>query len=328
MSVFDMPGWKTGEFNHDTYHYLHVKPISPSKKTFLLLSGFPTGVFSFRKIVPQILAEGHGIILPEMLGFGGSSHPKEAEKYSRIAMADAVAGIVAAEGVEKCVVMGHDWGVLIATRFVLKHPQLVESLIQVGIPFWPPEDDPKPFDIQGYNEMFKPLMGFEPIGYMPFLVTKEAPKLISDHVETFIRCIWDSEPDFSSGHTFCDTGTLEANLRADRVPPVPYWATEQEVKDAVDFIKSQDIAAILNYYHFAMFHADKGDAELPKRLTKPYLYIECKHDPTIPAPLVGAQIEHCDNITIKTLQGGHWLMEEEPENLFNGIKEWIDTLPA
>ncbi|KAF8310949.1 alpha/beta-hydrolase [Clavulina sp. PMI_390] len=165
--------------------------------------------------------------MPEMLGFGGSSHPKDAKKYSPVAIADAIAEIVTTEGVEKCVVMGHDWGVFTATRLVLKHPQLVESLIQVSIPFWPPEDDPKPFDIQGYNEIFKPLMGFDPIGYMLFLVTEEAPGLISEHMETFVRCIWYSQTKLSGGYTFCDSGALEANLKTDREFPAPYWATEE-----------------------------------------------------------------------------------------------------
>ncbi|KAF8316192.1 alpha/beta-hydrolase [Clavulina sp. PMI_390] len=227
MSVFDIPGWKTGRFNNETYHYLYVKPNSKDKKTFIFFPGFPTGVLSYRKIVSRAIADGHGVVLTEMLGFGGTSHPKEAEKYSRIAIADAVAEILAVEGVEKGVVIGHDWGVPISSRFVLKHPNLSEGLVQLGFPFVPPENNPKPLDVPGYNAAFKDLVGYEPLAYMLFFVTDRAPRLLSEHTETFLRCMFDARPNLSSAYTFCDVDVLETNLKLDRQPPIPYWATEQ-----------------------------------------------------------------------------------------------------
>ncbi|KAF8308819.1 alpha/beta-hydrolase [Clavulina sp. PMI_390] len=308
MSIFDASGWKSGVFSNQTYHYLSVKPASKDKKTFILFHGFPTGALSFRKIVPRIVDEGHGVILAEMLGYGGTSRPKEPEAYSRIAMADAVAEILAVEGVERGIVMGHDWGVTIATRFVLKYPQLCEGLILIGFTFIPPEADPQPMNVQGYNDMFKPLMGFEPLA--------------------FLRCMFNDSPRLASGLMFSDVGALEANVTADRKPPIAYWITGEEMRATVDFVKNQDMEALLNYYQFALFHFDKGDSDLPKRLKTPYLYFECQQDPTIAPPIVHAQIEDCDDITIKTLKGGHWVMEEEPDSIIAGIKEWLATRVA
>ncbi|KAF8308799.1 alpha/beta-hydrolase [Clavulina sp. PMI_390] len=323
MSIFSTPGWKTGKFNNEIYHYLSVKPTLQDKKTFVFLHGVPTGALSLRKILPYMLAEGHGIILPELLGFGRSSRPKETERYSRIGMADAVAEILAAEGVEKAIILGHGWGAWIATRFALKYPQYAEGLIQIGIPFIPLEA--KPFDPHKINTACKPSLGYAPLGYLIFMASDAALELLMGHTEAFLRLMYDDRPNFASAYTFYDTGALEASLRADLKPPIPSWITEQEMQEVLDFVQKQDMNAMLNYFRFGMFHFGEEDGDLPMRLSTPYLYIECKTGPMVPSPVVQAQLAHCDHITIKTLNGGYWIMEQEPNNVFAGIRQWLET---
>ena len=45
----------------------------------------------------------------ELLGFGGSSCPKEVQKYSPLSLAIAAQEIVTLEGIEKAVIVGHGW---------------------------------------------------------------------------------------------------------------------------------------------------------------------------------------------------------------------------
>lgn len=49
------------------------------------------------------------MILPEMLGYGETDRPTDPTAYSRVLIADAVAGILAAENVDNVIVLGHDW---------------------------------------------------------------------------------------------------------------------------------------------------------------------------------------------------------------------------
>ncbi|KAF8308795.1 alpha/beta-hydrolase [Clavulina sp. PMI_390] len=324
MSIFEIPGWKTGGFNSETYHYLSVKPTSSDKKTFVFLHGAPAGVLPFRKVVPLLIEEGNGVIVVELLGFGGSSCPKEVQKYSPLSLAIAVEEIVAIEGIEKAVILGHGWGVPVATRFAVKYPQITEGLILVTIPFMPPQA--KPLDVNGLNAKFKPLIGYDPIGLMSFMSSDAALELLTDRTESFVRLLYDNSSHFANAHTFYDTGALEASLKADLKPPTPSWASEQELQEIIDFVKRQNMDAVLNHYRYEMFHFDEGDGDLPKRLSAPYLYIECKEDPMIPPPIVKTQLNNCDDITIKSFDSGHWVMEEEPANVVATIKEWLAKL--
>ncbi|KAF8308818.1 alpha/beta-hydrolase [Clavulina sp. PMI_390] len=324
MSIFKIPGWKTGQFGGDVYHYLSTKPTSPEKKTFLFLHGFPTGVLMFRDIVPPVMEEGNGVVVVELLGYGGSSHPEEVEKYSTLAIADAVAELLAAEGVQKTVVIGHGWGSSVGNRFALKYPQHVEGLVNIGIPFIPPEA--KPVDVEGLNAMFRPSLGYDIMGVMPFLASDAAPQLLSDRMESFIRITYDDSPPSVTVNNLYDTGALEASLKADRKPPFPSWASEQDMEDILNFAKGQDTRAMLGYFRFRVFHFDKKDGDLPKRLSTPYLYIDCQADPVIPPAIVKAQVDHCDNITIKSFNKGTLVIEQEPGRVLASVKEWVATM--
>ncbi|KAF8308800.1 alpha/beta-hydrolase [Clavulina sp. PMI_390] len=323
MSIFEIPGWKTGQSGTETYHYLSVNPTTNDKKTFVFIHGAPTGVLPFRKVVPLLMEEGNGIVVVEPLGFGGSSRPKEVEKYSPLLMANAVEDILSFEAVEKAVIVGHGWGVPTAVRFALKYPKRTEGLILISIPFMP--HHAKPLEVEGINAMFKPLLGYGPLGFLSFMASDAALKLLPDHAESFVRLFYDNSSSLANAHTFYDTDALESNLKVDLMPPVPSWASEQEMQEIVNFFKAQDVEAILNHYKFLLYHFDKDDEDLPNRLSAPFLFIECKGDPMIPPPIVQTQPGLCDNITIKAFNGGHWVMEEEPANFITAVKEWIAT---
>lgn len=76
-----------------------------------LLYGPPVtlGPLSFGKIVPQLTREGYGVIVPEMLGYGGTDKPTGLAAYSRGRICHSMAEILTTEGVGKVIILGHDW---------------------------------------------------------------------------------------------------------------------------------------------------------------------------------------------------------------------------
>lgn len=67
------------------------------------------GPLAFRKVVPKLISEGYGIIIPEMLGYGETARPVDVEEYSRVRISESLNGILAVEKVEKVIVLAHDW---------------------------------------------------------------------------------------------------------------------------------------------------------------------------------------------------------------------------
>jgi pimeloyl-ACP methyl ester carboxylesterase len=87
---------------------------------------------SGRYLVPLAhrLAPGATVIVPDLPGFGRTRGPRRALGVG--GLADAVAGLVGALGLERTNVLGHSMGAQVAVDLAVRAPDLVERLVLVG----------------------------------------------------------------------------------------------------------------------------------------------------------------------------------------------------
>lgn len=93
------------------YHYLAVAPQA-DKPYLLFIHGFPSTSYDWRHQVTYFSKLGYGLIVPDMLGYGGTSKPAEVEAYTNSSTSKDLIDVLDAEGVTKCIAIGHDWYVL------------------------------------------------------------------------------------------------------------------------------------------------------------------------------------------------------------------------
>lgn len=101
----------------------------------VLLHGFPETKMAWRKIAPK-LAEGFKVLVPDLPGYGDSTGPtsdSKHENYSKRALASILIQAIKQLGIEQFALAGHDRGGRIAYRLALDHPGLVTSLTLLGI---------------------------------------------------------------------------------------------------------------------------------------------------------------------------------------------------
>jgi len=94
-----------------TYNY-YYSPASDSRLTLLFLHGFPASSFDWHRQVSHFKAQGYGIIAPDLLGAGKTSHPEDYTQFNATRMAGDIINILNKEKVEKVVGVSHDWSVL------------------------------------------------------------------------------------------------------------------------------------------------------------------------------------------------------------------------
>ena len=90
------------------YHY-YYSPAQQGKPTLLFCHGFPSTSFDWRKQVPFFQDRGFGLIVPDLLGYGGTDKPTDVKDYKYSAMTADMIDIMNAENVQKVVAIGHDW---------------------------------------------------------------------------------------------------------------------------------------------------------------------------------------------------------------------------
>ena len=97
----------------------------PGATPLLLIHGWPDGFVRFESALP-LIAERFEIVVPSIPGYGFSEIPSRA--FGPTAVADALAGLMAALGHERFVVHGADIGSSIAQQLAVRHPERVSAL--------------------------------------------------------------------------------------------------------------------------------------------------------------------------------------------------------
>lgn len=118
--------------------YMDVQPSQPNGKTVMLLHGKNFNGAYWDKTSAELQKEGFRVIIPDQLGFGKSTKPDKIQ-YSFQLLAHNTKAILDSLQIKKITVLGHSMGGMLATRFVLMYPGLVDKLIlenPIGLEDW------------------------------------------------------------------------------------------------------------------------------------------------------------------------------------------------
>ncbi len=98
----------------------------------LLLHGFPEFWWTWRQQLGSLSQAGFRAVAPDLRGYGGSDKPPRG--YDLVTAASDAAGLIRSLGEANAVVVGHDWGGLIAWTMAAYFPKVVRRLAIVSVP--------------------------------------------------------------------------------------------------------------------------------------------------------------------------------------------------
>jgi pimeloyl-ACP methyl ester carboxylesterase len=98
----------------------------------LLLHGFPEHASTWRHQVPMLIELGYRVWAPNLRGYGETSAPASVSAYALSVLVADVDALVAAAGGRRTILVGHDWGGLLAWLVALRRP--IERLVVLGMP--------------------------------------------------------------------------------------------------------------------------------------------------------------------------------------------------
>lgn len=108
--------------------FMDIRPNNHNGQNVVLFHGKNFNGAYWQTTIAALLAEGYRVIVPDQIGFGKSSKPKQFQySFQQLALNTKV--ILEKVGIEKAAVLGHSMGGMLATRFTLMYPDLVEKLI-------------------------------------------------------------------------------------------------------------------------------------------------------------------------------------------------------
>jgi haloalkane dehalogenase len=119
----------------------HVDEGPAGAPPILCLHGEPSWGYLYRKMIPPLVAAGHRVVVPDLVGFGRSDKPAARGDYTFQRHVDWMTAWLAANDIEHATLVGQDWGGLIGLRLVAEHPGRFDRVVAANT-FLPTGDRP------------------------------------------------------------------------------------------------------------------------------------------------------------------------------------------
>jgi pimeloyl-ACP methyl ester carboxylesterase len=101
----------------------------------LLVHGWPESWYSWRHQLTALAHAGYRVVAPDMRGYGETDAPAAVEDYDIEHLAADMVGVLDALDEEQAIIIGHDWGAIVAWNSVLLHPSRFSALVAMSVPY-------------------------------------------------------------------------------------------------------------------------------------------------------------------------------------------------
>lgn len=128
-SLFDQIEDKYVDNNGVKIHYVAMG----SGPLLVMIHGFPEFWYSWRHQMPA-LASQFRVVAVDLRGYNLSDKPSGVEQYKMRQLVRDIVAVIDHLGEKQAVIVGHDWGGMVAWALAMFRPDLVERLIICNLP--------------------------------------------------------------------------------------------------------------------------------------------------------------------------------------------------
>ncbi|KAJ3854198.1 epoxide hydrolase [Lentinula lateritia] len=301
-------------FNHRTeklstgrvYHFIDQLPMDYKKgrtPTLLCVHGFPDCWYGWRYQIKPWVQRGIRVVVPDMLGYGGTDRPENPVEYSTKRLCADLSAILELLAIKKAVLIGHDWGAYTVSRFALWYPDRLLALVILSVPYSPSTLEYVPV---------KTIAKMAPnLSYQAYFEEQRSTKEIESNLNNFLRVIY------------------RGPNPTQRLKLVVYHKYPQEL-DFYNRVFQQGMNGPLNYYRTAFHrHEEELAAKLSPNLPPdlPVLFIWGTRDTTTTSSLIYKAHKFIPRLQDLALEEkGHWILVEARDTITEKIAQWLEDL--
>ena len=275
----------------------------------VLCHGWPEHAFSWRHQVTPLVEAGYHVIIPNQRGYGESSCPKEVTKYDIEHLTGDLVALLDHYQYKDAIFMGHDWGASVVWSMALLHPERVNKMINLCLPYQVRGERPW---IDFMEEAFGDDYYFVHFNKQPGV----SDAVLDENTAQFLRNLYRKNVP-SQGSV---EGMEMINLAKATQPLGEPVMSDDDLSVYITAFNKTGFTPSINWYRNLNrnWHL-LGDVS--PILHQPTLMIYGEKDIIPPLPNIK---DFVPNIDIKSLNTGHWIQEERPEELNQMILEWLE----
>ncbi|MEV0679241.1 alpha/beta hydrolase [Actinosynnema sp. NPDC050436] len=277
-------------------------------KPVVLCHGWPEHAFSWRHQVPALVEAGYHVLVPNQRGYGNSSCPADVADYDIEHLTGDLVGLLDHHGYEDATFIGHDWGAMVVWGLALLHPDRVDKVVNLSLPYQ--ERGARP-----WIEVMEDALG----GDFYFVHFNRQPgvadAVFEEDTHRFLRNLYrKNEPPAEPrpGMALIDLARAETPLGE----PV---MSDGDLAVFVSAFEKTGFTGSVNWYR----NLDRNWrllADVDPVVRQPTLMIHGARDavrrPDEPSEFV-------PDVEVVTLDCGHWIQQELPEETNRAITTWL-----
>jgi pimeloyl-ACP methyl ester carboxylesterase len=277
-------------------------------KPVVLCHGWPEHAFSWRHQVPALVAAGYHVIVPNQRGYGNSSRPAEVTDYDIEHLSGDLVGLLDHYGYEDATFVGHDWGAMVVWGLALLHPDRVDKVVNLSLPYQARGERP-------WVEVMEEVLG----GDFYFVHFNRQPgvaeAVFEEDTFRFLRNLYrKNEParEPRPGMALIDLARAETPLGE----PV---MSDGELAVFVSAFESTGFTGSVNWYR----NLDRNWrllADVDPVVRQPTLMIHGDRDVVRRSD---DPAEFVPDVEVVVLDCGHWIQQEKPEETNRAITTWL-----
>ncbi|GAB3650913.1 alpha/beta hydrolase [Echinicola sediminis] len=282
-------------------------------KPIVLCHGFPEHAFSWRYQIPALVKAGYHVIVPNQRGYGNSSRPAEVTDYDIEHLTGDLVALLDHYGYQDATFVGHDWGANVVWNLALLHPERVNKVINLALPYQ--ERGEKPW-IEVMEEVFGEDFYFVHFNRQPGV----AAAVLDGNVARFLRNLFRKDVPPAPPAP----GMLLMNLSLADKAPGESIMNEQELSVFVSAFESSGFTGAINWYR----NLDRNWhllADVKPMIQQPTLMIYGDRDVI---PKSQTLNEFAPNLDVVNLDCGHWIQQEKPAQTNQAIIKWLEEQEA
>lgn len=278
-------------------------------KPIVLCHGWPEHAFSWRYQVPALAAAGYHVIVPNQRGYGNSSRPSEVTAYDIEQLSGDLIALLDHYGYEDAAFVGHDWGAMVVWWLTLLHPNRVNGVINLSVPYQ--ERGERPW-IEWMEEIFGGDYYFVHFNRQPGV----ADAVLEENRSQFLRNMFrKNEPPRAP-----EPGMAMINLATAETPLGEPIMSDSELAVFVSAFETAGFTGSINWYR----NLDRNWhllADVDPIIQQPALMIYGDRDVI---PQSDRLTEFVPNVEVVNLDCGHWIQQEKPEETNRAILKWLE----
>lgn len=274
----------------------------------VLCHGWPELAFSWRHQIPALVSAGYHVIAPNQRGYGNSSRPAEVTDYDISKLTGDLVSLLDHYGYKDAVFVGHDWGANVVWSLALLHPDRVKKVINLALPYQVRTAVPW---IEFMETVFGSDNYFVHFNRQPGV----ADAVLDANASQFLRNLYrQNVPQVTP-----EPGMMMINLAKAPAPFGEPVMSDNELAVFVSAFEASGFTGSINWYR----NLDRNWqilADVDPIIQKPALMIYGDKDMI---PKFENLAEFVPKVEVVSLDCGHWIQQENPEETTRTMLEWL-----